>query len=211
MEADGHTLNTIAGERTDQRAGSAGDKGALRRAARRRRAETDWVTAGSVIRAQLARWLAARPPTTVLLYLATGEEASVEELAALPELRHRWAAPRLGPDEHLTVHPLGGPVEHHRLGFRQPAADSPRLADREVGVVLVPGVAFDHWGGRLGHGGGHYDRFLARLSRSAPGPARVGVTVDALVLDRRLPMAPHDVPLQFMATESGVQPVLADG
>ena len=181
----------------------------LRRTARRRRAETDWVAVGAVVRAHLARWLATRPPTTVLLYLATGEEASVEELAALPELHHRWAAPRLAPDDdHLTVHPLDGPLEHHRLGFRQPTADSPRLSDRDLGVVLVPGVAFDRWGGRLGHGGGHYDRFLHRLG---PGVRRVGVTADALVLDRPLPMAPHDMPVDLLATESGVHRVMADG
>ena len=207
MGDDGHTPGSVAGEvgggREPIEHGAA--KAAARRQARRRRAAVDWVDAGTAIRAQLARWLGGIPPTTVVVYLATGDEASVEELAALPDLGHRWAAPRLWPDERLTAHPLGGPCERHPLGFRQPAADAPRVPDHEIGVVLVPGLAFDRWGGRLGRGGGHYDRFLGRLGAT---PTTIGVTVDPLVADRPLPAAAHDVAVGLLATESGVRPVL---
>jgi 5-formyltetrahydrofolate cyclo-ligase len=78
----------------------------------------------------------------------------------------------------------------------------------------VPGLAFDRWGGRLGRGGGHYDRFLGRLASLArlgtpeTTPTTVGVVVDALVSDRPLPSAAHDVAVRLLATESGVGPVL---
>jgi 5-formyltetrahydrofolate cyclo-ligase len=56
-------------------------------------------------------------------------------------------------------------------------------------VVLVPGVAFDPDGGRLGRGGGFYDRFLQHVSASC---VTVGVCVAGQVVES-VPREPHDV------------------
>jgi 5-formyltetrahydrofolate cyclo-ligase len=69
-----------------------------------------------------------------------------------------------------------------------------------VDVVVVPGLAFAEDGGRLGQGGGWYDRFLAR---ARDGCVAIGVCFDAqVVLD--LPVADHDVPVDVVVTESRV-------
>ena len=99
----------------------------------------------------------------------------------------------------LTVHPAGSATEEHRYGFRQPVADAPVVSDDEIAIVLVPGLAFDLTGTRLGHGAGYYDRFLARLS---PSVLRIGVSSGYLVND--LPRETHDVPMTHLATEIGV-------
>ena len=63
-------------------------------------------------------------------------------------------------------------------------------------LVIVPGLAFDHRGNRIGFGGGFYDRFLSGLDA-----ARVGVAYE-FQLGETLPTEPHDVGLDWLVTES---------
>ena len=112
----------------------------------------------------------------------------------------RFAVTRTPPDGPLTLHPAIGAMEQHRYGFPQPTADAFELQPRHISLALVPGVAFDRHGTRLGHGVGYYDELLARLPDECP---RVGVARGELVFDR-LPVEPHDVPMTHLATEHGV-------
>ena len=96
-----------------------------------------------------------------------------------------------------------------RRGYRgvaEPAPDAPRLDfDRlppEI-AVLVPGAAFDRAGGRLGWGGGHYDRTLAELSRLCGSALRVGVCFSDQLIDS-VPRAGHDLPVDLVVTEQAV-------
>ncbi len=66
--------------------------------------------------------------------------------------------------------------------------------------MLLPGLAFDLWGGRLGRGAGYFDRLLMEIDATVPV---VGVTPANLVVDR-LPQEPHDLPVGHLATEEGV-------
>jgi 5-formyltetrahydrofolate cyclo-ligase len=78
----------------------------------------------------------------------------------------------------------------------------PGMPPRSEGfdLVLVPGVAFDRKGGRLGQGLGYYDRFLCRL----PGNAlRVGLAYSDQVVPE-VPVDEWDVPMHALATEEGV-------
>ena len=67
---------------------------------------------------------------------------------------------------------------------------------RDLDLVLVPGLAFDRRGRRLGHGHGYFDRFLARLPKTIP---TVGLAFRFQLLDR-LPVAPHDYAVQTVLT-----------
>lgn len=101
----------------------------------------------------------------------------------------------------LTVHDAAGPTEQHRFGFRQPIEQAPRVPDSAVVAVLVPALAFDHRGHRLGFGAGFYDRLLSRLG---PHVLRIGISDGFLVSE--LPVEPHDVPMTHLASEVGVMP-----
>jgi 5-formyltetrahydrofolate cyclo-ligase len=68
----------------------------------------------------------------------------------------------------------------------------------QIDLVLVPGVAFDRWGNRLGYGAGFYDRLFLRL---LPSALRVACVHDALLVDR-VPAEPHDAPVDLLITES---------
>ena len=78
----------------------------------------------------------------------------------------------------------------------QPPSEAPRLDALAIDAVLVPGVAFDRAGHRLGYGGGYYDRLLPSLRRDC---LRVGLAYDEQVVDE-LPAEEHDVRLHAVVT-----------
>lgn len=84
-------------------------------------------------------------------------------------------------------------------GFPEPRADAPLAADDSIDLVLVPALALDPQGSRLGYGAGYYDRTLARMPRAV----RVGLIFDfQLLVD--LPRAPHDLPMHWVVTDKRV-------
>jgi 5-formyltetrahydrofolate cyclo-ligase len=86
-----------------------------------------------------------------------------------------------------------------RFGVREPAGDAVALDPGAPDVlVIVPGVAFDRRGGRLGTGRGYYDRALPALAHARC----IGFTIEALIVDV-LPSDPWDVPMHAVATERG--------
>ena len=90
----------------------------------------------------------------------------------------------------LTIHPVDGPMERHRFGYMQPAPDAPLLEPSVLDVILVPGLAFDRRGNRLGWGAGYYDQLLVQLD---PEVATVGVVPEERIV-LSLPREAHDVP-----------------
>jgi 5-formyltetrahydrofolate cyclo-ligase len=66
--------------------------------------------------------------------------------------------------------------------------------------VVTPGLAFDRHGRRLGYGGGHYDRYLARLG---PRAVRVGIAFSIQVIED-VPAAPEDERVHVVVTDAGV-------
>lgn len=86
-------------------------------------------------------------------------------------------------------------------GFRdipEPSAECSRVPHDAIDFVVVPGVAFDRDGRRLGYGGGFYDRLLPLLS---PRAARVAGAYD-LQLVLRVPTGPNDIAIDAVVTES---------
>lgn len=99
------------------------------------------------------------------------------------------------------------------MRFRAWRPDSPMTIDRHgipipdtepvaaPNVILLPLVAFDEQGFRLGYGGGYFDRTLASLT---PRPLTIGVGFELARLDSVCPLA-HDIPLDLIATEAGIR------
>ncbi len=77
---------------------------------------------------------------------------------------------------------------------------SRRIAPADADLIVVPGVAFDRRGHRLGHGFGYYDRLLARVCDSA---SLVALAYDCQVFDN-VPHDPHDVAVDIVVTETTV-------
>ena len=134
------------------------------------------------------------------------------EVETLPDLGDylppgcRIAAPRtMVAAKQLEIYRLTDPVRQLRPGYCGIPEPDPQLCRRvnpaELDVVLVPGSAFDRRGGRLGYGGGYYDRFLAA---EAPQATRIGLAFAIQVTDQPLALQPHDQRLHYLVTEEGV-------
>ncbi len=83
-------------------------------------------------------------------------------------------------------------------GIPEPLPELPRVDIATVDWVLVPGVAFDVRGRRLGYGGGFYDRLLALFDDAVP---RIAGAFDLQVI-AEVPAAPHDLVVDAIATQS---------
>ena len=166
------------------------------------RSGLELASAAEQIVAGLRSWGAIAPGTRVLVF-----DPLLDEPDVMPAAADGVALLTRTPAEGgLTIHEADGPLERHRLGFRQPAADAAPVDPGDVDLVLVPGLAFARDGGRLGRGGGYYDRLLPRFR---PGTPFVGIVPDGCLVER-LPMTSDDVPVTHLATESGVVAVAPD-
>jgi 5-formyltetrahydrofolate cyclo-ligase len=99
-------------------------------------------------------------------------------------------------DEHMDV---------DKYGLRTPRRGQIR-ASGSLDMVIVPGLAFDRTGQRLGRGGGFYDRFLPELSEKA---RTVGLSFGEQVVDD-LPVDAHDHPIDILVTDREVLRFTAD-
>lgn len=77
---------------------------------------------------------------------------------------------------------------------------SQRVESREIDAAVIPGSVFDIHGGRLGYGGGYYDRFLVN---DAPQARRVGFAFELQLVDK-VELEPHDQPLDILITEKRI-------
>jgi 5-formyltetrahydrofolate cyclo-ligase len=86
-------------------------------------------------------------------------------------------------------------------GIPEPDPQKSRpVAAREIDAAIIPGSVFDINGGRLGYGGGYYDRFLVN---DAPQAKRVGFAFEMQVIEN-VPVQPHDQPLDILITEKRI-------
>lgn len=176
------------------------EKEALRRQMRAGRAalRADWIRdAGARLQAHLLGHRHWAEASTVALYWPLPGEVPVDDLVRaagsrtllLPRCEgrtlvfHRWR-----PGETLVPGPF-------RLA--EPPPTAPVVDVTEVDLFIVPGLAFDRSGGRLGRGSAYFDRALSRRRGMAVGCAWAMQVVD------RVPLEPHDVRLDGLVTEAG--------
>lgn len=150
-------------------------------------------------------------PLNLCLYAAFRSEADPATLAAnCMAAGDSLVAPIILPNgEGMALRRVEG-VSSWRTGrWGVPEPDPERTAPWDMAVppdiVLVPGLAFTARGGRLGYGGGYYDRLYERLTASPASPGLwIGFAFGAQVVEAELPAEPHDLRLSGLATDEGI-------
>lgn len=151
------------------------------------------------IMAQVERQDAFAKAKVVLLYWSMSDEVQTHSFV------NRWyrdkvlLLPCVDGDD-LRLRRYTGPeclVAGEQFGIGEPSADTPEWTDLDaVELIIVPGVAFDRDGNRMGRGRGFYDRLL----KSTPNAVKIGVAYSFQLIDN-VPVEPHDVKMNLIITE----------
>ena len=145
-----------------------------------------------------------RNASTLMAFLSFGSEVDLDEL-----IRWGWreekqvVVPFCRPESReMTACRIDGfdELETGHYGIREPKEGLLRPVEGgEIEAILVPAVAFDRRGYRVGYGGGYYDRFLP----AAPQAAKIGVAFSSQIIEK-IPVDAHDLPVDMIVTESEV-------
>ncbi|MDG0817850.1 5-formyltetrahydrofolate cyclo-ligase [Bdellovibrio svalbardensis] len=132
-------------------------------------------------------------------YRALTQEANVDEVFQISHIS--WLFPRVkdqGNDSHLefcrAIHFSQG-----SFGILEPDPNSPVVDHHHIQGLLIPGVAFNKDGHRLGKGKGYYDKALQHFSG-----LKVGVCFEFQISEQVLPVEEHDVRMDFLITDQGL-------
>jgi len=138
------------------------------------------------------------PARTILLFSSFGSEVPTSHLIdRLVEGGKRVLLPAIRQAEmEAAEYRPGSDLAATTYGPKEPA-DGALATPEEVDVAVVPGLAFDRQGHRLGRGGGHFDRYLRRM---LPEATRVGIAVHAQVVPA-VPHGPRDERVDFVVTD----------
>jgi 5-formyltetrahydrofolate cyclo-ligase len=182
-------------------------KAALRREQRRQRSALDphlGVAAAEAVADRLARAFRLPPGSVVSGYWPLADEFDPRPaMARLAGLGHPLALPRVqGWGRPLAFHAWqpGDPLLAGPFQVMEPSADAPLATP---GVLLVPLLAFDRTGRRLGYGAGYYDMVLRDLRAHSPAPFAIGVAFAAQEV-AEVPTGPRDQLLDAVVTEQSV-------
>ncbi len=146
---------------------------------------------------------AFRSARAIMAYASFGSEVETKEIidacfvagkeVALPIVDRRgllvgriWESTELSPNA---------------FGIPEPPREKSNLLDaKTIDLIIVPGVAFDRLGRRIGYGGGYYDRFLGSVR---PDAAKIALAFEIQIVDR-VPVGERDSPVDVIVTESEV-------
>jgi 5,10-methenyltetrahydrofolate synthetase len=143
----------------------------------------------------------------VLAYVGFGSELQTDAFVSrVLDDGKVLVLPRVNREERrLDIHEVKDPARQLQAGtwgIREPKpARCPRAKPEAIDFALVPGVAFDPKGGRLGYGGGYYDRLLAGCSASFP---LLVAGAFELQMVEEVPVEEHDVLVDLVVTEGGL-------
>ncbi|MCY3550648.1 MAG: 5-formyltetrahydrofolate cyclo-ligase [Candidatus Poribacteria bacterium] len=151
----------------------------------------------------VSRWIQREGFDSVMLYLSMRSEVETTDLLeGLLNSGKQVCAPVINTEQvKLTPRRVQNPkteLVRHRYGMLEPKDACPIFPTEHLQLIVVPGIAFDRKGYRLGYGKGFYDRFLTKCPHAIP----IGLAYQIQVVEDTFPQA-WDVPVQHIFTETG--------
>ena len=162
--------------------------------------EQQWQARSRKICQQLQTNFLFSEAKTVLSYFSFRNEPDLSSLWEVTTRSKKWGFPRCVAN-HLSWYfwQPNQPLENNKYKIPEPLVTAVAVLPQTVDLILVPTVACDYEGTRLGYGGGYYDRFLSRPQwQNIP---TVGITFDFAYLTE-LPRDSWDIRLDFVCTET---------
>lgn len=155
----------------------------------------------AAIREKLENLSEFRSSQKIMAYVSTEEEVDTRELIRDCFAKNQTVyIPKVDRNE-LKIMPVNKweVLEPGAYSILEPMLNTGEEADpMDLDLILVPGIAFDKKGHRIGYGGGFYDKVLKKT------PAiRVGLCFDEQLVDE-IPNEPHDVPMNIVITDSKI-------
>ncbi len=173
------------------------DKNEIRRLVKNHKAllsDAERLTAAAQVFERLEKLAAFMMADNVLMYNSLPDELSTREFIERWSGRKRFLLPRVNGID-LDVLPYDR-TRMHLGAFRIEEPDGDEVADVDtIDLVIVPAVAYDHQGNRVGRGKGYYDRLLSRIKA-----VKIGVGYDFQLFDT-IDAEPHDIPVDIVITE----------
>jgi len=148
---------------------------------------------------------------TILAYFSFRQEPDISTLFAdIPTQGEQdahpkkiWGFPRcVGNSLHWHIWTPNDAVKIGTYGIIEPHPEAPIITPAEVNLILVPSIACDYQGYRLGYGGGYYDRLLS--SPEWANKSTIGIVFEFAYL-QKLPIEPWDQQLRGVCTENGLK------
>lgn len=140
---------------------------------------------------------------TILFYVSNGEEVNTHRLIQKYLKEKSIVIPRtLKKENGLALCRLTAweALEPSHFGILEvPSHDTNYVHESELDLAIIPGIAFDQNGHRLGYGGGYYDRFLKQLKKIKS----IGLSYHCQIIEA-LPIEPHDVQVDWIVTEQKI-------
>ncbi len=164
---------------------------------RQRLSENEVINRSSIIIGKLEVMIEFLKAKTVLIYWSLPKEVQTHDFIRKWSDIKAFILPEVRGDE-LILRKLTSIEEMKigkKLGIMEPGGDE--VTDfNSIDLAILPGVAFDHHGNRLGRGKAYFDKLLPRLEETM----KVGIAFDFQVL-KSIPHEPHDVPMDIVITD----------
>ncbi|MGB9735928.1 MAG: 5-formyltetrahydrofolate cyclo-ligase [bacterium] len=143
-----------------------------------------------------------RQSDSIMLYIPINNEPDTDRIISTAMKDGKVVLlPGIIDDEvYPVVYKKGMPLKHGKYNVKEPAQKEVFPVEN-IDTVIVPGVAFDRYGNRLGYGKAYYDRFLSKLDKHT---IKVGLSFTICIVEN-LPVDPWDISLDVIITEIGFQ------